>query len=114
MPIAVVAFGWWLIGSPLPDDHDRIFVTRTLLLVLTSAVVVTLRLPLVVRLAVLLVLPFADPVMSDGLIGGYQTWWTYLHHVDVAVATALYVSGPDLLRRLRRASTSLDPVGAAS
>jgi hypothetical protein len=54
-----------------------------------------------VRVAVLFVLPFADPNLSDGLILGYQSWGTYLHHFAVGGATALYVGGmPWLVSRL--------------
>src|SRR4051794_19750778 len=45
LPIAVIAFGWWLVGRPLPDPHDRLFVTHALLLVLAAGVIATLRLP---------------------------------------------------------------------
>jgi hypothetical protein len=110
LPVAVVAFGYWFVGHPFPDAHDRLFVTRTLLLVLGAAVIATLRLPLVVRTLVLLVLPFTDPNMADGLIGGYQTWWTYLHHLDVAAATMAYVLGVPYVAsrfpRLRRSATA--------
>jgi hypothetical protein len=105
LPIAVVAFGYWLIGNPLPDTHARFFVTRALLLILAAAVVATARLPLVIRLATLFVLPFADPTMVDGLIQGYASWGTYLNHVAVAGATAAYVLAiPALIERLRRRS----------
>ena len=105
LPIAIVAFGWWLVGSPIPDPSDRLFITRTLLLVLAAAVVATARLPLLVRIAVLFVMPFADPNMADGLIWGYTSWETYIHHVAVAGATVLYVAGmPAAIARLRAPS----------
>lgn len=108
LPIAVIAFGYWFVGHPFPDAHDRLFVTRTLLLVLSAAVIASLRLPLAGRTLVLLVLPFTDPTMADGLIGGYQTWWTYLHHVDVAAATMAYVLGvPYLASRFRQLRPSV-------
>lgn len=97
LPIAVIAFGYWYVGHPFPDDHDRLFVARTLLLVLAAAVIATLQLPLAVRVLTLFVVPFVDPNLSDGLIGGYTSWMTYLHHVGVGAATLLYVLGAPYL-----------------
>jgi hypothetical protein len=103
LPIAIVAFGYWLIGNPLPDTHARLFITRALLLILAAAVIATARLPLVVGMLTLFTMPFADPTMVDGLIRGYATWGTYLNHVAVAGATAAYVLAiPALIQRLRR------------
>lgn len=101
LPIAVVAFGYWLIGNPLPDTHARFFVTRALLLILAAAVIATTRLPLVVRALTLFVVPFADPTMADGLIQGYGTWGTYLNHVLVAAATGAYVLAVPFLTQLQ-------------
>jgi len=103
LPIAVIAFGYWYVGHPFPDDHDRLFITRALLLVLAAAVIATLDLPLAVRALTLFVLPFADPNMSDGLIVGYTNWSTYLDHVGVGAATMAYVLGaPYIVMKLRR------------
>ena len=103
LPLAIAAFGYWLVGNPLPDPHERFFVARALLLILAAAVIATARLPLVVRGLTLLVVPFADPTMADGLIQGYGTWGTYLNHVLVAAATGGYVLGvPALTQRIRR------------
>lgn len=107
LPIAIVAFGYWMIGNPLPDSHARFFVTRALLLILAAAVVATAQLPLVVRALTLFVVPFVDPTMADGLIQGYGTWGTYLNHVTVAGVTGAYILAvPALTQRLpgRRAS----------
>lgn len=113
LPIAVIAFGYWYVGHPFPDDHDRLFVTRTLLLVLATAVIATLRLPLAFRVLALFVVPFADPNLTDGLMGGYTSWMTYLHHVGVAAATLLYVLGaPYLVQKVQDHARNSD--GSAS
>lgn len=113
LPIAVIAFGYWYVGHPLPDDHDRLFIARSLLLVLAAAVIATLELPLAVRALTLFVLPFADPTMSDGLIGGYTNWSTYLDHVGVGAATMTYVLGaPYVVMKLRRIKpATVSPAG---
>ena len=114
LPIAVVAFGYWLIGNPLPDTHARFFVTRALLLILAAAVIATARLPLVARALTLLVVPFVDPTMADGLIQGYGTWGTYLNHVAVAAATGAYVLGvPALLSQLQARNSAGSASSAA-
>jgi hypothetical protein len=103
LPISVIAFCSRYVGHPFPDDHDRLFITRTLLLVLAAAVVATLELPIAARLLTLFVLPFVDPNLADGLIDGYASWWIYIRHVGVAGATVLYVlAAPYIAMRLRR------------
>lgn len=105
VPVAVVVLGWWLVGHALPDNADRILVVRALLLVAASALLVTTRLPLPARAAVLLLLPFIDPVMVDGFVLAYRSGWNYLDQVAVVAATAAYVAGvPWLLARVRAGS----------
>jgi hypothetical protein len=93
VPLAVVAFGYWLIGHAIPDDADRILVGRLLLLILAAAVITTLQLSPALRLALLVVLPFADPDLALGAIQGWDNWSIYWHGLEVATATATYAGG---------------------
>jgi len=115
IPLAVVAIGWWLIGHATPTSDDRILLTRTLLLLVAVAVVVTARLPVWARLASPLVLPFVDPVLTDGLLENYHGSTYYLHRVAVGLAAAAYVGCvPWLVARVRKLSAAGDPGGSGA
>jgi hypothetical protein len=106
VPVLVVMTGWWVTRHPAPQAHDWVWLGDALLFVLVAAVLADSALPVAVRAAAIgLVLPLSTGTVLNDLIAPHRIGFPavyFLHHMVIALGTALYVAGvPAAVSRLR-------------